>query len=305
MKFLLPTKSKISACIRVIRPYHFVKNFLLFIPLFIGHQYFNSVALKNIFLGFLVFCFLASSNYLINDLVDLKYDKQHPNKQRRPFAAGELPTAVGIILAPCLAVFALAFSRYLSLSFLLVATSYYLLALLYSFVIKQKKWLDVICLAILYSIRVFAGMTLIEEGFSLWLIFFVLSLFFSLALLKRYAELHAMELEKKASLLGRSYQLSDKSKLIFLGYFSGYLSILVFIFYIYSTKVRLFYQNPLLLWLICPCLLMWLRHVWNSAEQGKICDDPVVFTVKDSYSWIMLAIIIVISLLATRFTFHF
>lgn len=300
---MLYKKNKINACLRVIRPYHFTKNFLLFIPLFAGHQYFNSVALGNLFLGFLIFCLLASSAYLVNDLVDLENDKQHLNKKKRPFAAGELPIGVGIILAPCIAIVALCISWYLPLSFLIVAISYYLLALLYSFFIKQKKWLDVILLAVLYSIRIFAGMTLIKKGFSLWLIFFVLFLFFSLALLKRYAELHIMELENKVSLLGRSYQLNDISRLIFLGHLSGYLSIIVFIFYIYSTKVKLFYQSPLLLWLICPCLFMWLKHVWKFAEQGKICDDPVVFTVRDNYSWAILAIIVMVSLLATWITF--
>jgi 4-hydroxybenzoate polyprenyltransferase len=298
-------KSEIKACFRAMRPYHIAKNFLLFSPLFLGYQSVNSVVLKHIFLGFLVFCFLASSSYLINDLLDLENDKQHFRKQKRPFATGELPLGVGIILAPCLSIFALLLAFYLPLNFLIAAISYYLLALLYSFFIKQKKWLDVILLAVLYSLRVFAGMAALEEGFSLWLIFSALFLFFSLALLKRYAELHTMQLENKVFLLGRAYQLTDKNKLIVLGHLSGYLSILVFIIYIYSVKVGFFYESPLLLWLICPCLFIWLKHIWHLAEQGKICDDPVVFTVTDSYSWIILALIITIALLATWIPFSF
>lgn len=287
------------------RPYHIAKNFLLFSPLFLGYQFTNSVALKNAFLGFLIFCFLASSAYLINDLLDLENDKQHFRKQKRPFAAGELPLNVGIILAPCLSILALSLSFYLPLNFLIAAIAYYLLALLYSFFIKQKKWLDVTLLAVLYSVRVFAGMALLEKGFSPWLIFFVLFLFFSLALLKRYAELHTMQLENKVFLLGRAYQLTDKNKLIFLGHVSGHLSILVFIAYIYSEKVGVFYKSPLLLWLICPCLFIWLRHIWYLAKQGKIRDDPVAFTVTDSYSWIILVLIITIALIATWVPFSF
>jgi 4-hydroxybenzoate polyprenyltransferase len=281
------------------RPYHIAKNFLLFTPLFLGYQCVSSITLKNMFLGFLIFCLLASSAYLINDLIDLENDKQHFRKKKRPFAAGELPLSVGIILAPCLSIFALVLSFYLPLNFLIAAISYYLLALLYSFFIKQKKWLDVTLLAVLYSVRVFAGMALLEKGFSPWLISFILFLFFSLALLKRYAELHAMQLENKVFLLGRAYQLTDKNKLIFLGRLSGYLSILIFIVYIYSAKVGFFYKSPLLLWLICPCLFIWLKHIWYLAEQGRIRDDPVIFTVTDSYSWIILAIMITIALLAT------
>lgn len=296
---------KIKACFKAIRPYHAIKNILLFIPLFVGHQYFNITAIKNSFLGFFIFCLLASSAYLINDLVDLENDKQHVKKQHRPFASGELPYEAGYLLAPLLAITALSFSLLLPLNFLIIAIAYYCLTLLYTFFIKQLKWLDAILLAFLYSTRVFAGMTLIKNGFSFWLILFVLCLFFSLALLKRYAELSAMQKENKLSIFGRAYKLKDKVKLALFGYISGYLSVLVFIFYIYSAKAQFFYETPLLLWLICPCLLIWLNHMWQFAQEGKIHDDPVIFTVKDSFSWIFLLLIIIFSVLATEIKFPF
>jgi 4-hydroxybenzoate polyprenyltransferase len=292
-------KIKIKACIKAIRPYHIVKNMLLFIPLFVGHQYFNTLAITHIFLGFIIFCLLASSTYLINDLADLETDKQHINKRKRPFASGELSPKIGYLLAPLLTIFALSLAFLLPLSFLIVAISYYILSILYSFFVKQIKWLDVILLTVLYSIRIFAGMTLVENGFSLWLIFFVLFLFFSLALLKRYAELQSVQTENKMSILGRAYQLKDKTKLGLLGHISGYLSILVFIFYIYSAKAQFFYKTPLLLWLICPCLFIWLNHIWQLAQEGEILDDPVVFIVMNSFSRIFLMLIVVITLLAT------
>ncbi len=157
----------------------------------------------------------------------------------------------------------------------------------------------------LYSTRIFAGMTLIKNGFSFWLIFFVLCLFFSLSLLKRYAELTFMQTENNFSILGRAYRIKDKIKLASLGYMSGYLSILVFIFYIYSAKAQLFYRTPLLLWLICPCLFIWLNHMWQFAQEGRIHDDPVVFTVKNRLSWIFLILIIIFSVLATEIRLPF
>lgn len=290
--------SHVKACVRALRPYHIAKNFLLFIPLLIGHHYFDRTSLKNSVIGFLVFCLLASSAYLINDLVDLEKDKQHSKKQKRPFAAGELPLIVGFVLAPCLLVLALGISLYLPLNFFLGAIAYYSLTLLYSFFIKKQKWLDVVLLAILYSIRVFAGMTLVENGYSLWLIIFVLFFFSSLALLKRYAELYDAKLENKETLIGRAYGLIDSAKLVFLGHMSAYLAILTFIFYIHSNKVLLLYKTPLLLWLICPCLFVWLRRLWYFAQQGKMHDDPVVFTVTDRFSWVIAALIATISLFA-------
>ncbi len=183
-------------------------------------------------------------------------------------------------------------------NFLISVLSYYSLALLYTFFIKKLKWLDAILLAILYSIRVFSGMTLIENGFSFWLIFFILSLFFSLALLKRYVELTRLSMPN-VSIPGRAYQLKDKSNLAILGRSSGYLSILIFIFYIYSEKAKFFYSSPLLLWLICPCLFIWFNRVWRLARERKIDDDPVVVIVNDSFSWFFLMLIMIITLLAT------
>ncbi|MES2998805.1 MAG: UbiA family prenyltransferase [Pseudomonadota bacterium] len=290
--------SAVKACFRAIRPCHVAKNFLLFIPLLVGHHYFNLISLKNSLIGFLIFSLLASSAYLINDLIDLEKDKQHSEKQKRPFASGELPLSVGFLLAPCLLIIALGLSFYLPFTFLLGAVAYYALTLLYSFFIKQKKWLDIFLLTILYCLRVFSGMTLVENGYSLWLIIFVVFLFFSLALLKRYAELYHAKVENKTFILGRAYQLKDSAKLVFLGQASAYLSILTFIFYIHSKKVLLLYKSPLLLWLICPCLFIWLKRLWHFAQQGKIHDDPVVFTVMDSSSWVIVVIIAAIGLLA-------
>ncbi len=295
-------RAYIKASFRAMRPYHIAKNFLLFIPLLVGHHYFNWTSLKNSFIGFFVFCLLASSAYLINDLVDLEKDKQHSKKQKRPFASGELPLCIGFILAPCLLLIALAISFYLPLNFLLSAIVYYLLTLLYSVFIKQKKWLDVALLAILYSLRVFSGMALVENGYSLWLIIFVLFLFFSLAILKRYAELYNAKLENKTSIVGRAYQLMDSRRLVFLGQTSMYLSILTFISYIHSKKVLLIYKSPFLLWLICPCLFIWLKRLWYFAQQGKIYDDPVVFTVTDKFSWFIVVLVAGISLFAAWVT---
>jgi 4-hydroxybenzoate polyprenyltransferase len=290
--------SSVKACFRALRPYHIAKNFLLFIPLLVGHHYFDPVSLKNSFIGFLVFCLLASSAYLINDLVDLEQDRQHSKKQKRPFAAGELPPVIGFMLAPCLLMFALGISFYLPLNFFLGAITYYSLTLLYSFCIKKKKWLDILLLAVLYSLRVFSGMTLVENGYSVWLIVFVLLLFSSLALLKRYAELYDAKLENKAVIVGRAYGLKDSAKLVFWGHAAAYLAIVTFIFYIHSNKVLFLYKSPLLLWLICPCLFIWLRRLWRFAQQGKIHDDPVVFTVMDRFSWVIAALIAAISLFA-------
>jgi 4-hydroxybenzoate polyprenyltransferase len=280
------------------RPFHIVKNFLIFIPLIVGHHYFALISVRNSLIGFLVFCLFASSAYVVNDLIDLEKDRKDTRKQKRPFATGELPFYVGFILAPSLVLIALLISLYLPLAFVLAAITYYFLTLCYSFFLKKKKWLDIILLAILYALRVVSGMMLIENGYSLWLIVFSLFLFFSLALLKRFTELYTAKLENRTFIVGRSYTLDDSKALVFLGQATSYLAILTFMFYIQSNKVFLIYKSPELLWLICPCLFVWLSRYWQLARQGKIYDDPVVFTVTDKFSWFIVSLMVGISLIA-------
>jgi 4-hydroxybenzoate polyprenyltransferase len=44
-----------------------------------------------VLIAFASFNLGASSVYLVNDMLDLPHDRAHPEKRRRPFAAGTLP----------------------------------------------------------------------------------------------------------------------------------------------------------------------------------------------------------------------
>lgn len=284
--------------LKIMRPQHWIKNGLVVMPLVVGYHYNSLEALRKNIFGFTVFCLLAASVYVINDWVDREYDAQHPYKKNRPFASGQLAPQTVYWLIPTLFFSALLLMYYLPITFFIVAMSYYLTTFFYSFFLKKRKWLDITTLVWLYLLRILAGMTLVENGYSPWLLFLGFFLFMSLASVKRYAELCRVHATGQSTLLGRAYSWQDSNTVFVLGHISAYAAILVFVFYIFSEKVALFYPHPFILIPISPLLLVWISRLWYLAAQGKIQDDPVSFTIKDRFSWLIVLIIASVAALA-------
>jgi 4-hydroxybenzoate polyprenyltransferase len=97
--------AKLMVFCRVLRMHQWLKNLLLFVPSFAAHQLTNPDVWLALVLAFLSFSFCASSVYITNDLLDLESDRQHPHKRDRPFASGQVPLWIGIVLTPVLLLF--------------------------------------------------------------------------------------------------------------------------------------------------------------------------------------------------------
>jgi 4-hydroxybenzoate polyprenyltransferase len=132
---------------------------------------------------------------------------------------------------------------------------------------------------------------------SHWLLAFSMFLFLSLALVKRYAELVTMEVET-GMVQVRGYQIIDKELLASLGTGSGYVAVLVLALYISSGVAEIHYTRHQLIWLLCPLLLYWISYVWLIAHRGGMHDDPLVFTVRDGVSRIVMFLAAVVLLFA-------
>jgi len=145
-------------------------------------------------------------------------------------------------------------------------------------------------LAGLYTIRIIAGTFAIEVGLSFWLLAFSMFLFLSLAMIKRYTELHGLLKNGDLHSAGRGYAVEDLPLVQSLGGASGYLAVLVLALYINSTASEVLYRHPTVLWLLCPLLLYWISRAWLIAHRGAMHDDPVVFAVSDSTSRLLLAL---------------
>ncbi len=289
----------IGAWLRALRLHQWVKNLLVFVPLLSAHLWFDRDAVINTLIAFVAFSLCASSVYLLNDLMDLPSDREHPRKRHRPFASGLLPLAGGVALIPLLLIAAFTLSLLLPDRFTLVLAGYYALTLAYTFVLKRIEIVDVVVLACLYTSRIIAGAVAIPVAASFWLLAFTMFLFLSLALVKRYAELVLMRDRHQSTAAGRGYQTADLPLVGALGVASGYLSVLVLALYVNSgIDATGLYGFPKLLWLLCPLLLYWISRAWMLTHRGCMHDDPLLFAVRDRISQVVLAMALVIVVFA-------
>jgi len=265
-----------------------LKNLLVFLPLLASHKLLQfDVVLQSLF-AFVCFGLCASGVYLLNDLLDLEADRNHPRKRLRPFAAGTLALTSGLVAAPLFTAAAFALAVLVDPRFALALAGYYLLTLGYSLVFKRIAMLDMVVLAALYTVRIVAGTIAIHTSLSFWLLAFSMFLFLSLAMVKRYTELRALLAQGRSHVGGRGYQVDDLALVQSLGGASGYLAVLVLALYINSTASEALYRHPQVLWLLCPLLLYWVSRVWLIAHRGAMHDDPVVFALTDGVSRVVL-----------------
>lgn len=288
-------KSRVKSFVTAIRAYQWVKNGLLFVPLLTGHHLTEGNRLLATVAAFLAFSLCSSSTYVLNDLLDLEADRRHPSKKRRPFASGDLALKVGLLIVPILLCAGLALSLLLPSNFTIILAVYCLLTITYSFYLKRFVMVDVILLALLYTLRIIAGGVASRIIISNWLLAFSMFFFLSLALLKRYSELHEVVRKHKDSDVSRGYSTADMEQLASMGSASGYLTALVLGLYINSEDVKALYAHPEFLWLICPLILYWISRVWLVARRGYMNDDPIIFAIKDKTSYAVgLATVIIV-----------
>ena len=294
-----PYTHSIQASIKALRIHQWVKNVLVFLPLLTAQQLLNVTAVGQAGLAFMAISLCASSLYLLNDLLDLEADRRHPQKKTRPLASGTVSISTALILIPVLLIGSFATS-WLTLpgEFIKLLGIYCLTTVVYSLLLKQVPIMDVLTLAGLYSLRVFAGGLAIGVPISAWLLAFSMFFFLSLAFGKRYSEIQFRKVDKHEGLERRGYFGGDKEALSTMGTVSGYLSVLVLALYINSPDVLDHYQHPQLLWFVCPLLLYWISRTWLLANRGNIQDDPLLTAIKDPQSYSVAAAITLVCLFA-------
>lgn len=265
--------------IRALRPRHWIKNVLVFVPLVAAHE--TDTGMYLLAAGvFVALSACASGTYLFNDLLDLPHDRRHPSKRHRPIAAGKTPPRRMAGLAAALVTGGLAFAFWLSAAAAPLVLLYVTLTCAYSRWLKRWLFLDVIVLSLLYSVRVLAGAAAVAITPSPWLLGFSLFIFLALAVVKRQTELAAL----LSAPAGRAYIVNDLPVLAALGAASGFASVVVLTLYIESLESSLRYGSPERLWLLCPLLIYWLGRLTLLANRGDLDDDPLVFALRDRTS---------------------
>jgi 4-hydroxybenzoate polyprenyltransferase/phosphoserine phosphatase len=266
---------------RAARINQWLKNILVAVPLLLAHK-FTLDALLVIMAAFFSFSLCASAFYLINDLFDLAFDRQHATKKDRPLAAGALHPAHGLALSGLFFTASLGTALMIGPEFFEVIVCYALLTLFYSKTLKTRLILDVVCLGLLYTLRIVAGVIALHTDVSIWILSFSFFIFFGLALIKRLVEIQRSE--ALGHLPNRAYKFSDRMAVECMAASSGFASIVILLLYIESINAVRLYSHPQFLQAIALLLLYWYYRLLILTHRGEMHDDPVAFVARDKAS---------------------
>jgi 4-hydroxybenzoate polyprenyltransferase len=282
---LAPASSSLHALIRAMRPHQWAKNVLVFVPLVTSGAAADPAQIARALICFACLSLIASSVYLVNDMLDIDADRAHPTKRNRPLASGALSVPLAVAAAVAGAVAGLGLGGWLlGWSGFAALAAYWLLTLFYSLRLKAAMIADVLTLACLYSLRIAAGAAAIHVWVSFWLLLFSIFLFLSLGYLKRYVELRASARADHELLSGRGYTGSDEAIVAMNGVAAGMVSVLVLALFAEAMGRTGTYASPPLLWLLPLPLLYWLNRIWMMGRRGEVDSDPVAFALTDRKS---------------------
>ena len=280
--------------LKAIRIYHWPKNILVFLPAITGHLI-TPESFSTLLVVFFSLSFVASGMYLMNDLLDIDNDKQHPTKQLRLIARGSLSPKNAKIISLLLIIMGLLGSFAVSFYAGILIFVYIVLIGIYSLYIKKTPFFEAFFLTLVYLLRIYIGVLAVDTGTSQWLMIFSFFFFFFLVLAKRHAELllHLKSLEDDPT--GRGYQIDDINLIQSFAVASALLSLLVFGLYIASPRVQALYTSPDYLWLVATLGLLWVIDVLVLVHKGEMHHDPIVhaFTNKRSLVILLVSIIII------------
>lgn len=168
--------------IKLLRPHQYIKNLFVFAPLLFSFAFIVENVIATL-VAFALFSLVASSIYILNDLMDIEEDREHPKKKDRPLASGKVSISSAKILFVFLAGLAFILAFLYSKELFIVILIYFLLNIAYSLKLKHITIVDIFIIATGFVLRLYAGAAVIETTLSMWIIImtFLLALFLAIA----------------------------------------------------------------------------------------------------------------------------
>ena len=281
--------------LKELRPHQWVKNLLLFFPLLVMHVA-DPLAYLWVTLTAIAFGFGASSIYILNDLLDLPSDRIHPEKRARPIASGALSIPHAMVASAALAVTAPVMVWMISSAGAVLTLAYMASSLGYSLWLKKRRWLDVLALATLFTLRVVTGAVVVQVAVPGPLMVFVFFAFFTLACIKRMTAL--TRLATRDHLPGRGYSARDLRDFLWVSRGSILVALGAFWVYAISEHASLLYTHQAVLALAAVPFAVWLFRLVRLSEKGLEDYDPIVFVFKDRIGLALVASSFAIATLA-------
>jgi 4-hydroxybenzoate polyprenyltransferase len=180
--------------VRSMRPKQWTKNVFVWAALLFDQKLLEFGPFVRTLVTFVLFCLITGAVYIINDLVDIERDRQHPSKRNRPIASGALNPRVALVSAIAIIVLSFPVAWWLGLAATLIIYGYLCLMIAYSFWFKNLVIVDVLTIAAGFVLRVTAGVVVVRaERFSPWIYVCMLLLALFVALGKRRQEIVLMQ----------------------------------------------------------------------------------------------------------------
>jgi len=286
--------------LQLMRPSHWVKNIFIFAALVFGRKLFGPLdevllSIGSAVGGFFCFCMASSATYIFNDIIDRENDRSHPEKCKRPIAAGQVSIAQGAFLAVLCAIAALFCSYLLSVSLTVVIAAYLVLSTIYTLWLKDVMILDCIIISVGFCMRAVAGAIVVGVYISPWLIICSFTLCLFLAFGKRRSEMVMLGddgHEYRKTLAGYSMELLDHM----LDVTSG-LAIMCFLLYSMDSRTEklfgttnLVYTSPLVMYCVFRFSALIQRGQYSGPVKIIVSDRP--FQIGFVF-WVVACIVII------------
>lgn len=177
------------------RPHHYIKNLLLFFPLFYSGKIYEFHLLRLCIIVFIAFSLICSAVYIMNDYRDMDRDRCHPAKKNRPLASGKVSRRTALVLITLLLIIAIIMMLIADVNYRVIISvcTYILINIAYSFGGKNIPVLDIVLLGTGYPLRVIMGGYIVSVAVSEWMFLTILSVSFYLTLGKRCGELKCLD----------------------------------------------------------------------------------------------------------------
>lgn len=222
------------------RPFQWVKNVIIFIPLIFAKKLFELDAFVLSSIAFVSFILASSIIYIFNDICDLEKDRKHPIKKNRPLANNSLKKKDAYLLIILLGLLLLVLLKS-NISILGIIIIFFILNIFYSLYFKNVIIIDLVIVSLSYVIRVLAGSIIINVALSAWLLICVFSTSLFLISFKRLAEIKISGFKSRPIL--RTYNNEILLKIIDV---SAICSIIFYSLYTVLVNPNLIYTVPLI-----------------------------------------------------------
>ena len=273
--------------IQLLRVTNWLKNIFVLFPLVFSLKLFDQNSIINSIIAFLAFCFISSTIYILNDIVDVEQDKLHPRKKNRPLAAGIIKKSTAITLIFILLLFTALSLYFLPLYSIYTIATYALLNLLYVIILRNVFLIDSIIISLNFVLRVLEGCFAIEVLPSKWILVVTFFTALFLAFIKRKSELIILSenAENHRKTL-KEYSISLLDKYI---YICTTIAITGYMFYSIDPNVIKIFQTDKLIYSLIFVVLGFFRFIQlsESSKYGKE-GDPTTIIIKDTYIKIII-----------------